>query len=106
MRNHELEALICLSWCPKARVLTGGPLPGSIAGREVVAREGEFPGLPHILLVVEANLFQILGTVLLFHVYAGRKDHVLDGAGGVLYVASYIHDPVSYTHLTLPTNRE
>src|SRR5660397_180369 len=92
MRNHELEALICLSWCPKARVLTGGPLPGSIAGREVVAREGEFPGLPHILLVVEADLFQILGTVLLFHVYAGRKDHVLDGVGGVLYVASYIHD--------------
>src|SRR5665811_2581175 len=80
MRNHELEALICLSWCPKARVLTGGPLPGSIAGREVVAREGEFPGLPHVLLVVEANLFQILGTVLLFHVYAGRK-------------------AVSYTHL-------
>ena len=38
-----------------------------------------------------------------------QSDDPLDGidrADGVIAGASIIYDPVSYTHLTLPTNRE
>ncbi len=66
MRDEELESLVGLLGRAESRVLSRGPRAGPVAFRVNAPRERVLAGIGEVLLVVEANGFQIFGTVTRF----------------------------------------
>ena len=79
------------------------------AGAEVVLAEGAVDGNPDAVYVYDPAVVAPHGAVLLHPGKAGRRNEVepmareLERAG--IPILGRL-EPVSYTHLTLPTNRE